>query len=338
MYDHRSFTAIESIISFLNWKFRQASPFLMSSSSSSQPTSSSNNAPPSSPMHVHSHPLSPDEPTPSPLTRTRRTRPIDASSSSVRDSYFSSRDAAPSSPVPSFSSSAARDRLPDGSDWDGSIRRIGDRRRPSLLSMASATATAGVGLSPSIQRTASMPMPAPTLALITTTDTINDDDNTPAPPPLLIVDPSSARPTLSAVDEPQDAHTSQILGTPWHTYSDSAIQRSIASLASSSLNTPASAPTQPYHDALRVLSAAVHNLSRARADLENERRRLVEKDEERRRKAEELSNNVTARDREAVRRVINALWPDEEEEEEGRQIARKPSHQVGCISSYTNAC
>ena len=63
--------------------------------------------------------------------------------------------------------------------------------------------------------------------------------------------------------------TSQILTTKWHTYSDEAIQTPISKFSAS--ESPADAPNYPYHTTLRILSSAVHNLSRVRLEWIQER-------------------------------------------------------------------
>jgi small G protein signaling modulator 3 len=78
--------------------------------------------------------------------------------------------------------------------------------------------------------------------------------------------------------------TSQIITTKWHTYSDEAIQTAISKFSAS--ESPADAPDYPYHTTLRILSSAVHNLSRVRLELEDTRKVLYEKELARRKRAD----------------------------------------------------
>jgi hypothetical protein len=103
-------------------------------------------------------------------------------------------------------------------------------------------------------------------------------------------------------------------------YSDEAIQTTIANLNPS--GSPADVVVHPYHTALRVLSLAVHNLSRVRLELEETRRVLREKESERKRKAEDLLKEMALSDLDVARRVIQSLFSDGEHEQ---KVKRKQS-------------
>ncbi|KAF8885861.1 rab-GTPase-TBC domain-containing protein [Gymnopilus junonius] len=113
---------------------------------------------------------------------------------------------------------------------------------------------------------------------------------------------------LEGVSSAVSAH---VLANKWHTYSDEAIQASISKLSAS--DSPADAPSHPYHTALRVLSSAVNNLSRARLELEEGRRMLQEKEAARKKRAEELLMELKVSDQEIARRVIQSLFTDDDE-------------------------
>jgi hypothetical protein len=117
------------------------------------------------------------------------------------------------------------------------------------------------------------------------------------------------------------AISSQVLATKWHMYSDEAIQSAIANLHPS--ESPANVPSHPYHTALRVLSSAVHNLSRARLEFEEARRVLQQKEVERKKRAEELLKELMPSEQEVARRVIQSLFTDDDET--GHKVKRKQS-------------
>ena len=157
----------------------------------------------------------------------------------------------------------------------------------------------------------------------------------PRVPPLFVVgsssqqDHSALAPEVMVIDAATNlllppGLASQVLGTKWHEYSDEAIQATISSF--SAFDSPADPSTHPYHPALRVLSSAVHTLSRARVGLEESQRMLKEKEAARRRRADELIRElqlVKPAEQETARRVIQALFADDDEEE--HEVRRKQS-------------
>lgn len=143
--------------------------------------------------------------------------------------------------------------------------------------------------------------------------------------PLFIV--GSSRDPEIILEGPTDvegispAISSQVLATKWHIYTDEAIQSAIANLHP--LESPANVPSHPYHTALRVLSSAVHSLSRARLEFEETRRVLQQKEVERRKRAEELLKELMPSEQEVARRVIQSLFTDDDEY--GHKVKRKQS-------------
>lgn len=119
-------------------------------------------------------------------------------------------------------------------------------------------------------------------------------------------------------------HTAQVLGTKWHEYSDEAIQSTLSRLSSS--NSPADIPNNPYNATLRVLSSAVYRLSKARAELEESRRVLLEKEAARRARAEQLMKELQPSEQDVARRVLQSLFPDDDESR--REVQRKHSDTV----------
>lgn len=120
------------------------------------------------------------------------------------------------------------------------------------------------------------------------------------------------------------AHTAQVLGTKWHEYSDEDIDSTISRIGAST-STPDS-PNNSYHSTLRVLSSAVYRLSKARAELEESRRLLLEKEAARRARGEQLMKELQSSEQDVARRVLQSLFPDDDEER--REVQRKPSDTV----------
>ena len=118
--------------------------------------------------------------------------------------------------------------------------------------------------------------------------------------------------------------TSQILTTKWHTYSDEAIQTPISKFSAS--ESPADAPNYPYHTTLRILSSAVHNLSRVRLELEDTRKVLYEKELARRKRADELLKELEPSEQDVAKRFIQSLFTDDDENE--HNVQRKQSVMV----------
>lgn len=184
------------------------------------------------------------------------------------------------------------------SDWDGSVR---GHRRPERRKSADVFLD-----SPSPSSVAS-PRVAPLIVVASST-------NPPATP-------SRKR----TADADVDTLTTQVLATRWHEYSDEAIQTAVSKLSAS--DSPA-VSSNPYHLALRSLSLALSNLSRARAELEEQRRKLQEREEERRRRADDLLHELPVAERDTARRVIQAIFTDEEQHKVLRN--RKQSFMVKC--------
>ncbi|KAF9048890.1 rab-GTPase-TBC domain-containing protein [Panaeolus papilionaceus] len=227
---------------------------------------------------VHSHPLSPEE-TP---TRVRRGR------------GHHNSDAKQGSPNPNYISSSSRKSLaePDNSsDWDGSIRSFAQKRSPEFRPGQQESSISALW---------------------------EQQGQQPLPPLFVVGSPtgqSNPEVSLTAdcdVDGVGAAVTSQVLANKWHTYSDEAIQTSISKLSTS--ESPANTPNHPYHTALRVLSSAVSNLSRARLELEETRRVLLEKELARRKRAEELLKELQPSDQDIARRVLQSLFTDDDED------------------------
>ena len=116
---------------------------------------------------------------------------------------------------------------------------------------------------------------------------------------------------LVAIDGLPTGTASRILSNPWHDYSDEAIQSAISSI--SVAESPASVSTHPYHTSLRVLSSAVHNLTKIRREMGESLLVIQEKERARKRRAEELMKELQASERDIARRVMQSLFTDDDE-------------------------
>jgi small G protein signaling modulator 3 len=125
-------------------------------------------------------------------------------------------------------------------------------------------------------------------------------------------------------DEFSIPNVSEVLDVRWHELSDESIQSAISNL--SIANSPTDPVNNPYHTTLRVLSSAVRKLSQARVELEEGRRVLIEKEAARRARATQLMRALQPSERDIARRVLQSLFPEDEEEEQS--IHKKQSSTV----------
>lgn len=242
---------------------------------------------------VHSHPLLPDEEGSASRGKTRRAQnPLPSPDlqrpSSSTNNYFA------------LKAKLEHDSSAHSPNWDGSVRGYGKMEKRGVREQRASSTS------------------------LTPTWDSSSGTTTTRTPPLFVVG-SSHEATLAQsapdiilagdldVDGVSSAISSQVLATKWHTCSDDAIQGAIANLGPS--ESPADAASHPYHTALRVLSSAVHNLSRARLELEETRRLLLEKEVERKRKAEALVKMMVPSEQEVARHIVQALFTDGENHE-----------------------
>jgi hypothetical protein len=238
---------------------------------------------------VHSHPLSPEEDTPSKGRRSRG-----------QSTGLPSPDAhrIPATGSNFFTLKAKLEQ--DSANWDGSVRGYGKPERKATLDG-------------NIIRGSSASLVSPRSPPLFVVGSPHDLSFSPSPPEITIAEDVQLPGVPPAI-------SSQVLTTKWHMYSDEAIQTTIANLNPS--GSPADVVVHPYHTALRVLSLAVHNLSRVRLELEETRRVLREKESERKRKAEDLLKEMALSDLDVARRVIQSLFSDGEHEQ---KVKRKQS-------------
>ena len=258
-------------------------------------------------MPVNSHPLLADD-IPS---RGRRTRPA----SRQEHGELSPADSA-NTRTPNYFTLKERLDAKDQADssnahanWDGSVRGYGRADRPHTTRDTSSTR---------------QPLP-------TTWDR----------PPTFVVGSSKDRLSagrmartaeLVAIDGLPTGAATHILSNPWHDYSDEAIQSAISSI--NVTESPASVSNHPYHTSLRVLSSAVHNLTKVRREMEESLRVIQEKERARRQRAEELIKELQASDRDIARRVMQSLFTDDDEGTHNVERSQSQMVSVPLIGMY----
>ncbi|KAJ7052018.1 rab-GTPase-TBC domain-containing protein [Mycena amicta] len=246
---------------------------------------------------VQEHPLLPEE---APSSRTRKHRGNQEQSTSTN--YFALKaQLEQSQQQPNGTTTTAT--------WDGSVRGYGKSSASSSLHR---------------------PKPK---ASTSSLSVLWDHENRPAP--LFIVDGPNTQPSilLTREEDRSDVLKAQVLDTRWHECSDEEIQSKIAGL--SPATSPAEAPTQPYHSALRVLSQALVNLAQARVELEEGRKALKEKEAARKERAEALMNELQlVSEREIARKVIQSVFTDDDEEQHN---VRRQQSFLSLAESLTEA-
>jgi hypothetical protein len=253
---------------------------------------------------VHSHPLSPDE-IPS---RGRRIRGNHDSDSKRPTTNYSTLKAQLETESPNASVQ----------NWDGSVRGYSKSEKRLSLDEKAARKTSSSSLSSMWAR--ERPNGVPSFVVGFSHD--------PATTPFHGL---SHRNTEFVVTSDSDTDlfapsiSAQILATMWHEYSDEAIQSAISNFSTS--DSPAEVSSHPYHTTLRVLSSAFHNLSRARLELEESRRTLLEKEIARRERADALMKELQPSEQDIAKRVIQAVFTDADEAK--HEVQRQQSFVVG---------
>lgn len=202
--------------------------------------------------------------------------------------------------------------LADGATLDGSVRGLGSRNVERL---------GGRGRDVSVS----------------TISTIWDRSTSQQAPAIIVEQPDSShsdtvRPPRK--DPPFQLHkeylsldkdaTSEVLTTRWHKQSDQAIQSTISKL---DFQDPSSdAARHPYHATLRILSSALSNMRKAYKALEDDRALLQEKDAARKARADQLLRELPPSERDVARRILQSLFPDDDEHV--HQIQRRQSNLV----------
>ena len=167
------------------------------------------------------------------------------------------------------------------------------------------------------------------------------------PPPLIVVESSSEDVAANAVAKYEvstdvlpnggagnlsPATSTKILGTRWHDYSDDAMRAAVSELASSSHDIPIDHPCYPI---IRALSSTVYNLTRARQELEESRRELMEKEAARKARGKQLLQELQPSEKDVANRVLQSLFPnDDETTHQVHRVQRQQSVLVSMRNSW----
>jgi hypothetical protein len=117
--------------------------------------------------------------------------------------------------------------------------------------------------------------------------------------------PIPRTPILSLVDN-DDSATHLVLSTRWHTLSDQEIQASIANV--SSVQSPSEESKHPYHETIRILSAACERLVKQATALERARKSIQRQEARRKRAAEQAVKELKPGQRDTGRLLLQAIY------------------------------
>ncbi|KAI0763332.1 TBC-domain-containing protein [Trametes elegans] len=160
------------------------------------------------------------------------------------------------------------------------------------------------------------------------------------PPPLIVVESSSDGTVVDRSNyeilrdsQPQTLNgpfsattTAAILTAPWHEYTNEAVRSNVAQYTTEiSQGLPVD---HPCYSIIRVLSSAVHNLTRVREELEESRRVLMEKEKAREARVDQLMRELQPSEKDIANRVLQSLFPnDDESTRQVHRVQRQPSSQ-----------
>ncbi|KAF8532315.1 rab-GTPase-TBC domain-containing protein [Gautieria morchelliformis] len=237
---------------------------------------------------VNSHPLSPDELPASGKPPRRRTRGRDEkppNSPRPVTSYFSPRKPVAQEDVSSngneHDSNQARRTT---ADWDGSVRGFAKRKHRSRAPLKNTSRGLDSASTSTRASTLSLVWDRPSVPLFivgssksaAVSESLTTPPGTPVERPILTLSSPGTDASTSTLHDLPARAASQVLSTPFHSLSDTDIQNAISDLSVISEEDHVNV-AHPYHSALRVLSDAVDKLTRARIELEEGRRKLVQK-------------------------------------------------------------
>ena len=266
---------------------------------SPQPSSSTLAA--TTPTHL-SHPLS-TEPT-SGSSRSRRSRGRQGSDASrTASAYFTLRSQLQPDDA----------NLTNGATWDGSVRGLGSRNSERFGGRDRDVSTSSI--SSIWDRSTSRQTPA----IVVEQPDSSHLDTTKLPRKST---PLQLHKECLTLDK--DA-TSEVLATRWHRQSDQAIQSTISKLDFH--DSSSDVARHPYHAALRILSSALSNIRKAYKALEDDRALLEEKEAARKARADQLLRELPPSERDVARRILQSLFPDDDEHV--HRIQRRQSNLVG---------
>lgn len=255
---------------------------------------------------THLHPLLPEEGS----SRGRRSRgkQTESGDSKPATDYFTLKA--------QLESSAEEHTKHSHANWDGSVRGYGKGRKRKHVKPAPLI----------VVESSSGHFASPSTPSYNNLESVFSEPSTPT---YSNVESVLSEPVLGESVSHSD---SQILLTTWHEMSDSDIESAILQCHES---TPqSSVPSHPYHSVLRVLSSAVHHLTRIRRELEESRRLLLEKDAARRDRASQLLQELPPSEKGVAERVLQSLFPNDDEK--GHRVHRQHS-QLSIAESLTEA-
>ncbi|KAI0648684.1 TBC-domain-containing protein [Trametes meyenii] len=171
------------------------------------------------------------------------------------------------------------------------------------------------------------------------------------PPPLIVVE-SSSEDTIGAnttakyeiVRDALPEHasgpfspsaTSKILSAPWHEYSDDALRSAVSKLSGEA--TEDSGPDHTCYAIMRVLSSAVHNLTRARQELEANRRVLMEREAARQERVNQLLRELQPSEKDIAQRILQSLFPNDDESTHQVHRIQRQGSSLSLAESLTEA-
>ncbi|KAG8743649.1 hypothetical protein FRC10_011618 [Ceratobasidium sp. 414] len=134
----------------------------------------------------------------------------------------------------------------------------------------------------------------------------NETPSTAHPTDIGAATPIPCAPNFSLTDGDESPASQMVLSTRWHTLSDEDIQANVASL--SSVQSPSDESGHPYHDTIRILSAACERLVRQAAALERTRRSLQQQEARRKKAAERAVKDLKPGQKETGQRLLRAIY------------------------------
>ncbi|KAG8769902.1 hypothetical protein FRC12_004649 [Ceratobasidium sp. 428] len=134
----------------------------------------------------------------------------------------------------------------------------------------------------------------------------NETPSTAHPTDIGIATPMPRTPIFSVTDGDEDPASQIVLATRWHTLSDEDIQANVASL--SSVQSPSDESSHPYHDTIRILSAACERLVRQAAALERAHKSLKQQEARRKKAAERAVKDLKPGQKETGQQLLCAIY------------------------------
>lgn len=142
--------------------------------------------------------------------------------------------------------------------------------------------------------------------------------------------PMPRTPIFTLTDGDESPAGQIVLSTRWHTLSDQEIQANIATL--SSVQSPSDESNHPYHDTIRILSAACERLIRQAASLERARKSLQQQEARRKKAAERAVKDLKPGQRDTGQQILAAIYGLESTENINSNTLHPKTPNVGLSS------